>query len=220
MAIFFKILETIFLSFLLRQGRSVSQSRDGSCCRGLSLNGDNQRGMSAPSLRVWQRLLTSNFGLPPLFSLSAEAFASSLPRLSPAPLAWKSTSSARHFSEPADTPELPAFSAAGRVTGSYTVSRQPVFAVVELGPTQLKVSPDDVVYTEKLKGVDVNDKISLNRVLLLGTQSKTVIGRPHLPKASVLACVEVWEYRSCSCIDIVQRTAHVSCLCVGAFPRC
>lgn len=87
--------------------------------------------------------------------------------------------------------EVPAYSPAGRITCPYSVPRQPVFAVVELGPTQYKVSPDDLVYTEKLKGVDVNEKISLNRVLLLGTQTQTVIGRPHVPDASVLACVEV-----------------------------
>ncbi|KAK9844840.1 hypothetical protein WJX74_007501 [Apatococcus lobatus] len=89
-----------------------------------------------------------------------------------------------------EQPHPPAYSPAGRVTGPYTVPRQPVFAVVELGPTQYKVSPDDLVYTEKLKGVDVNEKVSLNRVLLLGNQTQTIIGRPFVPQASVVACIE------------------------------
>lgn len=51
-----------------------------------------------------------------------------------------------------------------RVTGPYKVERKPVFAVVELAGTQYKVTPDDLVITEKLSGVDVNDKIRLNKV--------------------------------------------------------
>lgn len=78
-----------------------------------------------------------------------------------------------------------------RITTSYSVRRKPVFAVVELGPTQFKVTPDDLVYSERLKGVDVGDKVSLNRVLLLGNRDTTVIGRPLVPDASVIAIVEV-----------------------------
>ncbi len=66
-----------------------------------------------------------------------------------------------------------------------------VFAVVEVGPTQFKVTPDDLLVTEKLKGVDVNDIVSLNRVLLLGSAQETLIGRPHVPGAAVTAVVEV-----------------------------
>ncbi|KAK9810406.1 hypothetical protein WJX72_010234 [[Myrmecia] bisecta] len=43
---------------------------------------------------------------------------------------------------------------------------------------------------EKLKGVDVNDKLSLPRVLLLGSKLETVIGRPFVPGAAVTAAVE------------------------------
>ena len=50
------------------------------------------------------------------------------------------------------------------MTGPYKVERKPVFAVVELAGTQYKVTPDDLVITEKLSGVDVNDKIRLNKV--------------------------------------------------------
>lgn len=83
------------------------------------------------------------------------------------------------------------YSFVARTTGSYFVKRKPVFAVVELGPTQFKVTPDDLVYSERLKGVDVGDKVSLNRVLLLGNRDTTIIGRPLVPDANVTAIVEV-----------------------------
>lgn len=69
--------------------------------------------------------------------------------------------------------------------------RKLAFAVVEMGPTQFRVSQGDMIVTEKLRGVDVNDKISLNRVLMLGSPDETIIGRPFIPEASVVAAVEV-----------------------------
>ena len=53
------------------------------------------------------------------------------------------------------------------------------------------MSPDDLVYSEKLKGVTVNDKLALMRVLMLGSETETVIGRPLVPHARVTAAVEV-----------------------------
>ena len=82
------------------------------------------------------------------------------------------------------------YSYSGRLTDQYDVRRKPVFAVVELGPTQFKVTPDDLVYSEKLK-LDVGDQVTLNRVLLLGNTATTVIGRPHVPGATVTAVIEV-----------------------------
>ena len=101
------------------------------------------------------------------------------------------------------------YSFIARTTGPYSVKRKAVFAVVELGPTQFKVAPDDLVYSEKLNGVDVGDKVSLNRVLLLGNRSTTVIGRPLVPEATVTAIVEV---RSCfsACIEPLCR-----CFCTS-----
>ena len=82
------------------------------------------------------------------------------------------------------------YSYSGRLTEQYNVQRKPVFAVVELGPTQFKVTPDDLVYSEKLH-LDVGDQVTLNRVLLLGNTATTVIGRPHVPGATVTAVIEV-----------------------------
>lgn len=89
-------------------------------------------------------------------------------------------------------PDVPAmYTVAGRVTGEYGVQPKRVFAVVEVGGTQFKVTPDDVIVTERLRGVDVNDKLALPRVLLLGSEEQTVIGRPYVPEAYVTAAVEV-----------------------------
>ncbi|RCV16590.1 hypothetical protein SETIT_3G150300v2 [Setaria italica] len=67
---------------------------------------------------------------------------------------------------------------------------EPVFAVVQIGSHQFKVSNGDSIFTERLKFCDVNDKLVLNRVLMLGSQTQTVIGRPILSEATVHAVVE------------------------------
>jgi large subunit ribosomal protein L21 len=77
-----------------------------------------------------------------------------------------------------------------KISGPYKIQHRPVFAIVEVGGTQYKVTPDDIIITEKLDGVDVSDKIQLQRVLLLGTAAETVIGRPYIPHATVTAVVE------------------------------
>ncbi|KAG6393128.1 hypothetical protein SASPL_147361 [Salvia splendens] len=91
---------------------------------------------------------------------------------------------------------------------------EPVFAVVQIGSHQFKVSNGDTIYTERLKHCDINDKLKgfsdthlvvvgsfsgslhgctalvLNKVLMLGSQAQTIIGRPVLPEAAVHAVVE------------------------------
>ncbi|KAG9157821.1 hypothetical protein Leryth_000009 [Lithospermum erythrorhizon] len=67
---------------------------------------------------------------------------------------------------------------------------EPVFAVVQVGPHQFKVSNGDTISTERLKYCDVNDKLILNKVLMLGSATQTIIGRPILPDASVHVVVE------------------------------
>lgn len=67
---------------------------------------------------------------------------------------------------------------------------EPVFAVVQIGSHQFKVSNRDCIYVEKLKYCEVNDKLILNKVLMLGSPTQTIIGRPILPEAAVHAVVE------------------------------
>ncbi|CAL9778177.1 unnamed protein product [Musa acuminata subsp. burmannicoides] len=69
-------------------------------------------------------------------------------------------------------------------------SYEPFFAVVQIGSHQFKVSNGDSIFTERLKYCEVNDKLILNRVLMLGSRSQTVVGRPIVPDAAVHAIVE------------------------------
>lgn len=84
----------------------------------------------------------------------------------------------------------PQYRRIGKVTAPYTVTPQQLFAVVEVGGTQYKVTPDDLIYSEKLGGVDVNDRVALDRVLMLGSTEQTVVGRPYVLGSSVTAVVE------------------------------
>lgn len=67
---------------------------------------------------------------------------------------------------------------------------RPVFAIVQIGSHQFKVSNGDYIYVEKLKYCDVNDKLILNKVLMVGSPTQTIIGQPILPDAAVHAVVE------------------------------
>ncbi|CAN4078933.1 unnamed protein product [Withania somnifera] len=67
---------------------------------------------------------------------------------------------------------------------------EPAFAVIQIGSHQFKVSNGDSIFVEKLKFCEVNDKLILNKVLLLGSKTQTIIGRPILPDAAVHAVVE------------------------------
>ncbi|XP_068666800.1 large ribosomal subunit protein bL21m-like [Aristolochia californica] len=80
----------------------------------------------------------------------------------------------------------------GRVDPSERLFKkwEPAFAVVQIGSHQFKVTNGDAIYTEKLKYCDINDKLILNKVLMLGSKTQTVIGRPTLPDAAVHAVVE------------------------------
>ncbi|WIA37505.1 hypothetical protein OEZ86_014417 [Tetradesmus obliquus] len=78
----------------------------------------------------------------------------------------------------------------GCITGPYSITRQAAFAVVESGGSQFKVTPDDVIYHNKIPGVTVNDVIEFGKVLLIGTAQETAIGRPFIPGATVIAAVE------------------------------
>ncbi|KAG7670676.1 hypothetical protein Ndes2526B_g00460 [Nannochloris sp. 'desiccata'] len=130
-----------------------------------------------------------NFPLIPRAAAAAFSTSSCLPRAAEVTQEYLNSSSARPSAETDDG--LPAVLVRlEKISGPYKIEHQPVFAVVEVGGTQYKVTPDDVIITEKLDGVDVSDKIQLQRVLLLGTAAETVIGRPYVPDATVTAVVE------------------------------
>eukprot|EP00184_Porphyridium_aerugineum_P005041 CAMPEP_0184694846 /NCGR_PEP_ID=MMETSP0313-20130426/2682_1 /TAXON_ID=2792 /ORGANISM="Porphyridium aerugineum, Strain SAG 1380-2" /LENGTH=295 /DNA_ID=CAMNT_0027153205 /DNA_START=46 /DNA_END=933 /DNA_ORIENTATION=+ len=63
------------------------------------------------------------------------------------------------------------------------------FFVFSYFDRQYKVSEQDVVYTEKVNA-SVNDEVTFGTVLLIGTKDWTVLGRPYILNAKVLARVE------------------------------
>ncbi|KAL5207623.1 hypothetical protein ABZP36_032058 [Zizania latifolia] len=65
-----------------------------------------------------------------------------------------------------------------------------IFAVVMIGSRQYIVMPGRYIYTQRLKGANVNDQIILNKVLLVSTRDKAYIGMPVVTNAAVHAVVE------------------------------
>jgi large subunit ribosomal protein L21 len=65
------------------------------------------------------------------------------------------------------------------------------------------VVPDDKLFLHRMNGVDVNDKVQFNRVLLFGTPRDTLIGRPFLANVTVTAAVE--EHIRDSSVYIYKR---------------
>ncbi|KAK9095951.1 hypothetical protein Sjap_021448 [Stephania japonica] len=65
-----------------------------------------------------------------------------------------------------------------------------VFAVVVIGSRQYIVFPGRFITVQRLKGANVDDKIILNKVLLVGTKTTTYIGKPIVTNAAVHAVVE------------------------------
>lgn len=66
----------------------------------------------------------------------------------------------------------------------------PVFAVIALGGTQYKVSAGDIVNAEYLPGAAVGSELVIDRVLVAGSATRTVLGRPFVPGAAVRCAVE------------------------------
>ena len=63
------------------------------------------------------------------------------------------------------------------------------FAVVDFNGHQYKVTVGDEIMTNTLK-TDVGEKEVITKVLLIGNEQYTVIGRPFIPNASVTTTVE------------------------------
>ncbi|GKV09062.1 hypothetical protein SLEP1_g20611 [Rubroshorea leprosula] len=70
------------------------------------------------------------------------------------------------------------------------LKREDIYAVVMVGSRQYIVFPGRYIYTQRLKGANVDDKIVLNKVLLVGTKTTTYIGKPIVTNAVVHAVVE------------------------------
>jgi large subunit ribosomal protein L21 len=69
-----------------------------------------------------------------------------------------------------------------------------IFAVFKVSGSQVKATLDDVIITNKLKDgsghLKVGTTIEFEDVLLVGTKTQTIVGRPVIPRAKVVATVE------------------------------
>jgi large subunit ribosomal protein L21 len=65
-----------------------------------------------------------------------------------------------------------------------------LFAVVLFKGLQHKITKDDVIQLEKVDDVNVGDTFTFDKVLLVGSDEYTSLGRPFVNSAKVLASVE------------------------------
>ncbi|KAL5558458.1 hypothetical protein UlMin_034669 [Ulmus minor] len=89
-----------------------------------------------------------------------------------------------------DAPKLEEEPQVVDVSSEPAPKREQVFAVVMIGSRQYIVFPGRFIYTQRLKDANVNDKIILKKVLLVGTKDSTYIGKPVVTNAAVHAVVE------------------------------
>jgi large subunit ribosomal protein L21 len=61
-----------------------------------------------------------------------------------------------------------------------------MYAIIETGGEQLKVSTGVVVTVEKVEG-ELNSEITIDKVLMVNTAGNSVFGRPYVEGASVTA---------------------------------
>ncbi|MCL4536986.1 MAG: 50S ribosomal protein L21 [Nitrospirae bacterium] len=61
-----------------------------------------------------------------------------------------------------------------------------MYAIIQTGGEQIRVSAGDKVCVEKIKG-DVNSEIVLDKVLMVSKDDKIVCGKPYIEGASVKA---------------------------------
>ncbi|XP_020574961.1 50S ribosomal protein L21, chloroplastic [Phalaenopsis equestris] len=136
------------------------------------------------------RFFSSNRSSSPCSS----AFLSLRPLFSPSPLRSPRWNPAAAESEDAPQAESPApepvETQIEAAAASSTRKGEDVFAVVMIGSRQYIVIPGRFIYTQRLKGANVNDKVILSKVLLVGTPNKAYIGQPVVTNAVVHAVVE------------------------------
>jgi large subunit ribosomal protein L21 len=85
------------------------------------------------------------------------------------------------------------------------------FAVIQTGGKQYKVSKDDLVSVEKMKGeYKVGDKVSFDKVLLVDDGKNTTIGTPYIKEASVEAEIkEIGRARKVLVMKYKQKSRYL-----------
>lgn len=61
-----------------------------------------------------------------------------------------------------------------------------IYAVIETGSKQYRVSPGDCIVIEKLKQIEVGQRVEFDKVLLVGG-AETRVGSPQVKSARVVA---------------------------------
>ncbi|XP_062164406.1 large ribosomal subunit protein bL21c [Alnus glutinosa] len=115
------------------------------------------------------------------------SFSSSSPTY---PLLPKSSESGAAVLDSVADPPEPEAAEIVEISAQEVSKREEVFAVVMIGSRQYIVFPGRFIYTQRLKGANVDDKIILSKVLLVGTRTSTYIGKPVVTNAAVHAVVE------------------------------
>ena len=92
---------------------------------------------------------------------------------------------------PAVLQEFPDYTVVDKGEGNCEAAQQDCFAVIQLGAHQFKVTPEDKIFTEKIRGLEVNAHVHLGKVLVWASKDDTVVGRPFIQGAYVHGLVEV-----------------------------
>ena len=64
------------------------------------------------------------------------------------------------------------------------------FAIINMNGKQYKVTTDDTIVVDNMSDVDIDQTVLFEQVLLVGSQSETIVGRPYVSNATVTATVE------------------------------
>ena len=63
-----------------------------------------------------------------------------------------------------------------------------MYAVIQTGGKQYRVSQGDMITVEKLEGAP-GDRVEISSVLMLGEGDQVTVGRPHLDQARVVGTI-------------------------------
>jgi ribosomal protein L21 len=77
-------------------------------------------------------------------------------------------------------------------SSSSSSSSPSLFAIISLAGKQFKVSPGDIVIADRLKNIAVSSELSLSPHIV-GSPTRTLVGRPVVQGASVICIVESHE---------------------------
>ncbi|XP_004300037.1 PREDICTED: 50S ribosomal protein L21, chloroplastic [Fragaria vesca subsp. vesca] len=145
--------------------------------------------ISSPSLN-FSNLTSLSLSSSSSSSPSSHKLLSSSPRLAFPLLPKSSEIDSAVLEAELQAPEPVASESATAAASEETPKREEIFAVVMIGGRQYIVIPGRYIYTQRLKGAKVNDKVVLNKVLLVGTKTTTYIGKPLVTNAAIHAVVE------------------------------